>query len=79
MFMRNVTQDACREFNKRMLNTTVIYTQDNGQDFETSKFTGTYSGGSDIEYNGSEADGKNSACTQAADGEYYIYYVLLAR
>jgi len=79
MFMRNVTQDACREFNKRMLNTTVIYAQDNGKDFELSKFAGSYAGNSDIEYNGPGTDGKNSSCTQAADGEYYIYYVLLAR
>jgi len=80
MLLPNITQEACLELNKRINNISSIYTQDTFTIAQATaiKFTGSYSPWSG-DLDGTNIDGKLSACTRTTDSPYIFYHTLIAR
>lgn len=77
IMLGGVTDELCRTLNEALLFPPTIHSQDNGDNYETIKFTGVYSLIHDID--GATA-GRTASCTRGAtSGKNYFYYVLIAR
>lgn len=76
-YLKNVTNAACIELNRKLNKVTTITAQDNGTAYDSVKFTGSYANGPDLD--GANIDGKYAACTRGVDGINYLFIVLIAR
>ncbi len=71
-----LTKGTCKKLNLKLTGSETIPTQNNSNNYETKKYIGSFNTGSEID---SGASGERILCTQATDGTYYFYHVLLPR
>ncbi len=69
-------KSTCEKLNLRLTGSKAITIQDDGNNYESKKYIGSFNIGADIDGGATE---KPSLCTQASDGVYYFYHVLLPR
>ena len=70
-------QNTCKKLNLRIMGAETIPVQDDGNNYEANKFTGTFTDGADNIDGG--AAGRSSLCTEDSTGVYYYYHTLLPR
>ncbi len=76
LILKNINQNACKKFNLKLKGDASIPVQDDGDNYENEKYTGTFNGNTNID---GDASGHRSLCIRSASGTHYFYHVLLPR
>ena len=76
LVLGGLNQSTCQSLNKRTNGADTIPVQDDGDTYESQKYTGSFTNGENID---GGASGLSSLCTQDSTGVHYFYHVLLPR
>lgn len=76
LILNDIHKGTCEKINEKITGKTSIPVQDDGENYQNYKFTGSFNGNVNIDGDASSA---RTLCIQATDGTYYYYNVVLPR
>ena len=76
LVLGGLNRSTCQALNKRTNGAETIPVQDDGDSYESQKYTGSFTNGENID---GGASSLSSLCTQDSTGVHYFYHVLLPR